>query len=321
MVKEIEVTFETITPLWTGDAWRENSQIRPSSILGALRFWFAVYWRVIKNGRTEEMEDGKIVEKLKYLDFANKLKERIPNLNGNISLEEVADQILEEMEISVPSRIFGCTGWKSRVEIKNLRGNTLSIEKRRLNYYFFINRIEIRGRKLNTKFWIEKSLFKDKETLNFFKNVQFILSVKEYWWENYLKEFFAFLEHQEQILLVGGKKSFGFGIVKIGVTNEDLPQVETGEEKLTFVKRINNFPFSNKKVLGFNFKYYLRRKERDKSIRKKYFGTQGKASLIYASHLLEDNSIYLIGVNNPFGNATFIEGMINHYATFFEERT
>ncbi|RUM90456.1 MAG: hypothetical protein DSZ26_03000 [Thermovibrio sp.] len=44
--KKIEVTFKTITPLWTGDAWQENNKIKPSSLIGSLRFWFAFYWKV-----------------------------------------------------------------------------------------------------------------------------------------------------------------------------------------------------------------------------------------------------------------------------------
>ncbi len=40
--KKVKITFKTITPLWTGDAWQENKEIRPSSLIGSLRFWFEV---------------------------------------------------------------------------------------------------------------------------------------------------------------------------------------------------------------------------------------------------------------------------------------
>jgi CRISPR-associated protein Cmr1 len=36
MIK-VKVTLETITPLWTGDAWMENSSFRPSSLIINLR--------------------------------------------------------------------------------------------------------------------------------------------------------------------------------------------------------------------------------------------------------------------------------------------
>jgi CRISPR-associated protein Cmr1 len=39
---EIAVKFETITPLYTGDAWQNCKEIKPSSIMGSLRFWFEV---------------------------------------------------------------------------------------------------------------------------------------------------------------------------------------------------------------------------------------------------------------------------------------
>ena len=38
-MKEIKITLKTLTPLWTGDAWGDNTSIRPSSIMGSLRFW------------------------------------------------------------------------------------------------------------------------------------------------------------------------------------------------------------------------------------------------------------------------------------------
>lgn len=59
--KEVVVYIKAITPLWTGDAWRENCSIRPSSLLGSLRFWFSVYWKVIKNGEVEKLDKNGVI--------------------------------------------------------------------------------------------------------------------------------------------------------------------------------------------------------------------------------------------------------------------
>jgi CRISPR-associated protein Cmr1 len=64
---ELKVKFETLTPLWTGNAWGQCMEIRPSSILGSLRFWFEVlcYFNGIINDSYFD-ESGKPVEKFDY---------------------------------------------------------------------------------------------------------------------------------------------------------------------------------------------------------------------------------------------------------------
>jgi CRISPR-associated protein Cmr1 len=74
--KEINVDLQTITPLWTGDAWQENTKIRPSSLMGSLRFWFAVYWKAVKNGKTENLNNNNnvVADSLKELENQKKRK-------------------------------------------------------------------------------------------------------------------------------------------------------------------------------------------------------------------------------------------------------
>jgi len=108
----IKVNLETITPLWTGDAWGENTEIKPQSIMGALRFWFEVYCYAVgipvKNYGNEQLNFNKFQKSLK-----SKLKEEI-------DLDEAEDMVLAEQGISLPSRIFGCTGWRGQIEIKDI---------------------------------------------------------------------------------------------------------------------------------------------------------------------------------------------------------
>jgi len=76
---EIKVKFETITPLWTGDAWGENSTIRPSSIIGSLRFWFEVYNKICKNedfkGNNNGIPNEDLEEEFSFLQNKLQVKE------------------------------------------------------------------------------------------------------------------------------------------------------------------------------------------------------------------------------------------------------
>ena len=124
MVMKMKVEFKTITPLWTGDAWQNCKEIRPSSILGSLRFWFEVlcYFNGIINDDYFG-ENGRSIETLNYDKFNKKLKEKIQdNLkNGEkYNINKLIDGTLDELNISLPSRIFGCTGWKGRIRIKEI---------------------------------------------------------------------------------------------------------------------------------------------------------------------------------------------------------
>ena len=65
-VEIARVKFETITPIWTGDAWRENSEIKPSSIMGSLRASFGAYCKE-KNIPLPKLDNnGKVNEKFDY---------------------------------------------------------------------------------------------------------------------------------------------------------------------------------------------------------------------------------------------------------------
>ncbi len=107
---EVKVVFETITPLWTGDAWQENSEIRPSSLMGSLRMAFSKYCeeKGIDNCRGMLNEKGVVDEKFKN----KKLKKYITSFD--------IKKILEKEKVSLESQLFGCQGWKSRITIKSI---------------------------------------------------------------------------------------------------------------------------------------------------------------------------------------------------------
>ena len=111
--KPIKITFKTLTPLWTGDAWGENREIRPSSIMGSLRFWFEVICYFAKITGDRNYENGKLKDDLKSDEFKGKLLKYGANFEG-------LDKALANWKISLPSRVFGCTGWKGWVGVKRI---------------------------------------------------------------------------------------------------------------------------------------------------------------------------------------------------------
>ncbi|RTZ60487.1 MAG: hypothetical protein DSZ31_01930 [Gammaproteobacteria bacterium] len=76
----VEVTFETITPLWTGNAWGEMNEIRPSALIGNLGFWFEVlmYFGGVLEEKYFDREKGRFEKELDYKEFRkNFWKEKI----------------------------------------------------------------------------------------------------------------------------------------------------------------------------------------------------------------------------------------------------
>jgi len=144
---EIKVQFETITPLWTGDAWMENNEIRPSSLIGSLRFWFEVicYFGGICSEKDFDKEKGRFEKEISQEEFKKKLLKHGSDFRGQI-------EALKELEVPIPAIIFGTTGWKSLIEINGIRY---------LNDYCFGNKLN-----LSTKFCISKNENKEVKENN-----------------------------------------------------------------------------------------------------------------------------------------------------------
>jgi len=135
---EVKVQLETITPLWTGDAWMENYEIRPSSLIGSLRFWFEVicYFGGICPAKDFDKEKGRVEKDIKNESIRKELLKHGTDFDGQISA-------LKDLKIPIPAIIFGTTGLKSLIEINGIRY---------LNDYCFGNKLN-----LLSKFCISKN--------------------------------------------------------------------------------------------------------------------------------------------------------------------
>ncbi|MDI6851797.1 MAG: RAMP superfamily CRISPR-associated protein [bacterium] len=126
---EIRVAFETITPLWTGDAWRDNTEIRPSSLIGSLRFWFEVicYFGGICKKEEFNNEKGRFEKDIKNDEIRKKLLTSGTDFNGQV-------QALKELGVPIPAIVFGTTGWRSLIEINEIK---------LIEDFYFGNRLKI----------------------------------------------------------------------------------------------------------------------------------------------------------------------------------
>ena len=94
-MKEFKVTFKTLTPLWTGDAERENTELRETGIIGFLRWWYEALIR---------------------------------GLGGNAC--DPTNSKCEGKNHCDACKLFGCTGWarKFRLEVEKEENSEIALK-------------------------------------------------------------------------------------------------------------------------------------------------------------------------------------------------
>jgi len=219
----VEVTFETITPLWTGDAWGEMNEIRPSALIGSLRFWFEVlmyFGGVLRRehfdkekGRFEKELKKELIKKFKESIFHRdaKTKALVINPDKSFQLKLLAEG---EFDLPISSIIFGTTRWKSLIEIKGIEyledycfGNRLNLPQRicfhKMNYTYS----ETCPPKSNdewTVFFFPKRYFWGKFKVTFFVEETILKPI-----------FYPLLNFMHHYGYWGGKWNLGFGRLRI----------------------------------------------------------------------------------------------------------
>jgi len=227
--KEVQVIFETITPLFTGDAWQESKEIRPSSLLGSLRFWFEVLCYFSNNCRKEDLnrDKGRFEKEINGKYFIKCLRRK---QNTSILLKI---ECLLEQKIPLPSIVFGTTGWKSLIEIKNIEyledycfGNRLNLPRK-----ICIEKQNKKKKNLNSLKDCENIPDKSKFSLYFFPQFYFYGKFKvTFLVEEFIKTriFFPLLVFMDKYGYWGGKWNLGFGRLKIAKEGENgrISQIE-----------------------------------------------------------------------------------------------
>lgn len=225
--KEVKVTFQTITPLWTGDAWQENREIRPSSLIGSLRFWFEVicYFSNIVDEKNFDQKKGRFEKEINQ----EKFRKFIKNCGNTF---ECKIQALLEQDIPIPAIIFGTTGWRSLIEIKEINFNKENFK------------IEPKGKILPNKnwYWGSPSYQGDFE-------VTFLVD------ENILDSiFYPLLTFMDEYGFWGGKWNIGYGRLKINIDGwkrEIFQFYELNNDRKLSKKSINKSKFLSEDIATF----------------------------------------------------------------------
>ena len=237
-MKEIKVTLTTLTPLWTGDAWGENTSIKPSSIMGSLRFWFEVFGYFSGITENNNYVSGKLKDNLNEEEFKKKILS-----NGNDF--EGIDKTLTELGISLPSRFFGCTGWKGWVRIKEISNGT---KYKEYNYptgkiiFSELKYINKNGKKYKKE--VAPAWYFPK---GFYGEITIVFKI-----EKNIKDsvFYPLLTFVEKYGFLGGKWNIGYGRVKI----ENVEEKENGKWDNVEEWRKEVFKFNDKTI---NFRDFI----------------------------------------------------------------
>ena len=219
---EVKVQFETITPLWTGDAWMENNEIRPSSLIGSLRFWFEVicYFGGVCSEKDFDEKKGRFEKDIKNDEIKERLLKHGTDFNGQIAA-------LKELKVPIPAIIFGTTGWGSLIEIKAI--NNQNNQNSTNNYPFPINRVEFEELKYKKDNKEIKPAWYFKK--GFWGNFEVVFRVPAE-----IKEtiFFPLLNFMDKYGYWGGGWNIGYGRLRIN-------RVEIIEKEVNNVKEVSDW--------------------------------------------------------------------------------
>jgi CRISPR-associated protein Cmr1 len=111
---QLELT--PITEIWTGNQQRQNSRLLFSGLKGSLRWWYEMLIRGLDCYACDPTEDGRRCERK---DFS-KEKEREIDAGGSPDKKADITKGLVKGMICPACYLFGCNGWKSRLQFQQL---------------------------------------------------------------------------------------------------------------------------------------------------------------------------------------------------------
>jgi len=184
--KSIKVTFKTLTPLWTGDAWGESNELKLTGIIGSLRWWFEALVRGMGYKACDSTGDKCQVE--------------IKNPDDVLNIHK---------KICSVCYLFGTTGWKSRFSV-NVDAENVNLEP--------VNKFEVRTRTNNHKVrgkYNYLSRYCDGLFGSFTLNFSFFSDIPE----GYICLFVKLLKLLNDYGMIGAKISQGNGVCNIEFKN------------------------------------------------------------------------------------------------------
>lgn len=120
--KKAIMTFsmESLTPLWTGNAFNRTEEIKLSSILGTIRWWYRIVCRSLGLKVCGHEKKCELKRKQFLEDVLN---------TGDI------DKALKNQGVCHECRLFGCNGWSGKIKLaiedKGKTINSIKVQTRK----------------------------------------------------------------------------------------------------------------------------------------------------------------------------------------------
>jgi CRISPR-associated protein Cmr1 len=318
--KNISIQLKPLTAIWTGDALGKCDEIKSQALYGGLRFWFDLYCKA-KGIPVKSYNDERLSPSF--------TKEVVSDcVNQNISFDKAYDKKLKEEKISLSlsSKIFGCTGLMGDLKIISIK-----YSKKKSS---ILEDFNFSAYGTNNTSWAEKTfLVKDPNSdklpeITNAKKIEIKVSLSP----RYHEDFLEFLKYfNEKVILIGGKKSWGLGFVRLKLGSEensddiecfDIPKIYRYEK----IKIPNKSSNGKAIISGFNMKYYLRNKEKSKENNvSDIFGAISKSSKFYFSNAFCDDKnkseiyTYLLGFYDEWDECKF-KNKFDEYKKIISER-
>lgn len=243
-MKTINVTFNTLTPIYFGDAKQYFIDIRPSAILGCMRFWLDVANVGLSKGKITMDQMDELTKN------TNKKEDSKPNINEIILkklFENTKDiswdnMILEEYKDTFKKKkcsdlLFGCEDFKGNITIEEINvgdenknnqdeedggGSGLSNESKKENNDNEDNKNNERSSIANGVIYFEFKKGKKIKYKIYIGEFSVRFKVNELLLEDY---FYPLLYFINEVGYLGGKWNLGFGRVEVvKVIDESIKQ-------------------------------------------------------------------------------------------------
>ena len=188
MKKEIEVTFKTITPLWTGDAWGESDNLKLTGIVGSLRWWFEALVRGMGYNACDSTSEKKC----------------------QVEISQPEDLARIQESICPVCYLFGTTGWKSRFGVRVESLGLKTIDKAEIRTR--TNRHQVKGQNKYLSRFCDGLCGDFKVVFHFMPDIP----------EEYIILFIKLLQIINKYGMIGPKIAQGNGVCEIKVTPEEF---------------------------------------------------------------------------------------------------
>ncbi|SDN71628.1 CRISPR-associated protein, Cmr1 family [Desulfonauticus submarinus] len=212
MEKIINVNFNTLTPLWTGDAWGKCDELKLTGIIGSLRWWFEALVRGMGYNACDSTRDKCQVE--------------VKNPEDVLKIHE---------KICPVCYLFGTTGWKSRFSVSVIKDESILSKPYHGRIVVNIN---------GGKSWYYDSGLMGEVTLKF----QYDETILKETFSSILRILLYLISEYG---MLGAKTSMGYGIVKFKINDNDISVTEDDWENfkdyLNFFDKTENLKEDEKK--------------------------------------------------------------------------